>query len=493
MGAMAQVRAVPSRLFLRVSRRQRLPTAPELLRSPVAGLAVGWAVASVLARPDLYPMAFLAAVAVPLAVAAWRHPVGSLVAMVVALPFLQLVQSWLWTEGILDATTASRFTYVKEVVLGVVLVRAAQHRPAPLPTLDRVAVAFAALTLLYLALPLGPHLEARYVSARATAGFAVVLLAARWLPSTGRLRAGAAPLLLPGAVVMAVLGIWNRWGPEGWTGWVNDVGVLRFRVQVLEATTYGAVERVTDGVGSRIRSGALFFSPNDLGYFMLVAVAIVIARMVQRRSRPWEPAAMVVCMLALYYSGSRSAMGLVALAGIAAATLANRLERRAGAVALTAGVILFLVAGLGAGSLLASGVDSDNESTSQHIDALGEGIVRIATHPLGSGLGTASSNAIRFDVEGRLENSENFYVLVGAQMGVLGAALAVGLVVLILRALAARARAGDGPAVPAAAALAAVAAGGLVLDTLSAIDVSWALGLLAGLALALAPPRDAEA
>src|SRR5205823_3523280 len=214
---------------------------------------------------------------------------------------------------------------------------------------------------------------------RADVASLIVLLSAWWLPSTAQQRHRAERAILLVGVVLALFGVWNYFGPRGWTNWADGVGLVDFRVNVLKAATFQPVERV----------------------------------------------AVVACLV------------LTALASFG-----------------------------NAGGQLRSGVDPNDPRTSAHITALGRSAGRVLTHPLGSGLGSASAIAIRFNVKNRFENTENFYLLFGIEVGLVGTLLFVAFVVSVSR-LVWRRSAFDtrGPLVGAAAGIAAIAVGGIVLDT----------------------------
>ncbi len=456
---------------------------PALLDTPWPFLAIGAGVALVAGRPALFPLLLIATLALGCAAAALRWPLGALCGVVVAQPFVQLVQAWLWTNAYVTETVAVRMGFAKEIVLAVAVIQIWRHRPRPLRTLDRIAVAFVGLFVLYALFPIGPELRIRYIAGRADVGFVLVFLVARWSPVSETIQRRFEAWLIAAASVIAALGIWNRLGPEGWEDWVDSTGVLDFRREVLDAQTLGAVERVAFGDGTVIRAGSLFFTANDLGYYLLVVIAIIGGRMLRRAARPWEPLVGVLCAVCIFYTFSRSAMVLVGLVGLVLAVSSGRLVRGAGAAAVTAVILVLLVGVLGVGSQIASGADRDDERTSSHVEALGDGVERIVKRPFGSGLGTASATAIRFDIED-LVQPENFYLKIGVEAGLLATALSVAFVLTAYRTLGRR-TADDPRAVGPLAALAAVATGALVLETFSELAGSWTLWLLVGMALSV--------
>jgi hypothetical protein len=158
-------------------------------------------------------------------------------------------------------------------------------------------------------------------------------------------------------------------------------------------------------------------------------------------------------------------------------------------VLLVGGIAFALLIGvLGAGDQLASGVDTEDARTSSHLDALTAGVERVVARPLGSGLGTSSGTAIRFDVDTGLQ-TENFYLRTGVEMGLLGTVASATFVVWVLVLLWRRAKDDPDGVVGPLAGLAAVAAGAMVLETFSELALGWTVWLLVGLAL---PARALE-
>lgn len=464
--------------------RARLP-APDitsLLRSPLVHAAVGVAVAVAVTNPSSLALVIVGVAALGCLAVAARFPLGSVVMVVVLLPFVQLLQSWLWTHDVVPVASAVRLGYLKDLVVAVAFARAWVVRPRPLGRLDRLALATLGLVAFFIVLPFGPSIGIRYVAGRSDAGFIVVFLTARWLPTNEKLRRTAEVAVIVSAAVIAALGVWNRLRPESWSRWVDSTGILEFRRTVLNAPTLGAVERVQFGAGTVIRAGSLFFTPNDLGYFMLVMIALIAGRMAIGLSRRWEPVVASLCALCLFFTFSRSAMALVAVVGLIVAVASGRLNRGMGAMVLTVVVIVVLVAGLGAGDEIASGVNVNDQRTSGHLTALSDAAQRIAGQPLGTGLGTSSATAIRFDVANSVQ-TEDFYLRFGVEVGVLGLVLMVAFVLMTLRLLWHRARLSGGPAIGAMAALSSVAIGALVLETFSELATAWTLWLFVGLAL----------
>jgi O-antigen ligase len=310
----------------------------------------------------------------------------------------------------------------------------------------------------------------------------MVFLAVRWIAVPEWMRLRAEQLFMVSGALVATLGIWNRLGPAGWSDWVDSVGLIQFRRAVLGVVSHAAVERVAYGDGHVIRAGSVFLTANDMAYYLLAVIAIAGARMVRRGVRPFEAAVVLVSTLAIFYSFSRSAMALVGLVGVIVAVASGRLSRQAGSLSLAAAIFVAVMTLLGAGGQIASGADAEDERTSAHLDRFAAGVERIVERPLGSGLGTSSATADRFEIEDRVQ-TENYYLRVGVELGLLGSVLVVALVVGVLRRLIAAAKR-DGPSVAGAvAAFGAAAAGALVLENFSELSMAWTVAAIVGFAL----------
>ena len=462
--------------------RLRRPEIVEILRSPFFFLALGYVIAKLMRDPQLLPLLIVSLALIPVVVIALRWPLASLITMVAIVPFTQMTQSWLWYHGWFPPDSAARLGYAKELVVVVALWRGWQQRPRPLPRLDRLAIAVLGIVAVYTIVPIGPNsLSIRYVAARGNAGFVAVFLAARWLVGDERLRRKAELLIPAVAAVVAALGIWNRLGPDSWSGWVDSTGIIHFRNDVMNAPTLGAVEKVPFGSSEIIRAGSVLFSPNDLAYYLLVVVALLGSRMVRRVNKPWEPFVAALCTLCVFYTFSRSAMALFALAGIMLAAASGRLSRGIGVIYGTVIALVLVLVFLGGGDQLASGANASDQRTSGHIEAINSAITQIVAHPEGRGLGTTGSTSVRFNTPGF--QTENFYLHVGVEVGLLAGVAVTLFVIMVLRALWRRARSAGGLAIGALAGLAAAATGGLVLETFSELGTGWTLWLLVGLAL----------
>ncbi len=206
----------------------RWPNSPSAwLLNPVAFGGLGLALAVLLERRNILMLAVILPLGLVVLRWSWRHPVRALIALAVGILFQELVLAWLYRRGVPTSilTTAS---YWKEAVLLVAAARTwvdRARRPERADALDLLVLAVLGLVAIYLLLPLGPELRVRYVAGRADVAFLVLFLIARWSAVTERDRHLAERAILTGIAVVAALGIWNYVEPDGWTRWVDGVGL----------------------------------------------------------------------------------------------------------------------------------------------------------------------------------------------------------------------------------------------------------------------------
>ena len=441
--------------------------------------------ASLRYRPE-FSMLVLAAVATAVGIGAWRHPVVALCGVAIGMTFNTLVLGWLYRHGV-PGSTLRLAAYWKEGLLVIVCARAWRDRAKDGRHTDRVelaAVAFLVLIGIYVALPFGGDLRVRYIAARTDAAFVVLFLVARSLRATAKQRVGFERVIVASGTLLAALGLWNYFDGPGWTRWINGTGTVDYVQDVLRSSVYEPVLRTAFGSSTVTRVGSIFLDPIALAYLLLVVTAVAAGRLLRGVGGPLDAVGAVVCVLCTFLTFTRSAIALLPVLGLVLAIGSGRLTRHIG-VLLTGALGLAVVAGFfGVGGQVASGFDTNDPRTALHVEALGNGVERVVTNPVGTGLGTVAGVSDRFDVEGALPTTENFYLQIGTEVGILGAAVFVAFTVLLCQGVFRRAREEpDGVALAAAAGLVCVALGGLALHTFANIPVTWPLFVLAGLAL----------
>ena len=453
----------------------------------IAFAAVGLAAEAGVRNRAEFSLILLGIIAVTVGVLAWRHPVVAVCAVAVGMSFNTLVLGWLYKHGV-PGSTLRYAAYWKEGLLAIVCLRAWRERTQEGRRADRVelvAFGFLALIVLYLLLPFGGDLRVRYIAARTDAAFIVLFLAARSLQASRLQRLRFERVVIASGTLIAALGLWNYFDGPGWTRWIESTGTADYIREVVQtAVAYEPVLRTTFGSSTVTRVGSIFLDPIALAYLLLVTVAVVGARLLRGDGRTFDGIAAAVCVLCTCLTFTRSAIALLPVLGLVLAIGSGRLTRHIGPL-LTGAIGLAVVASFfGVGDQVASGFDSSDPRTASHIEALGNATERVIANPLGSGLGTVAGVGDRFDVEGALATTENFYLQQGTEVGVLGAAVFLVLVALLCQVVLERARSDpDGLALGAAGGLTCVALGGMALHTFANIPVTWPLFVLVGFAL----------
>jgi O-Antigen ligase len=454
---------------------------------------------------------------IPLSVVVWRRPLVALYVFIVGLALHNAAMAALYAWGV-RGSTLTAITAWKEILLAVALARvgrdAARERKLPFRfgVADALALAFAAVCIVYAVVPqsaldgLAGH-KAVALALRHD----LVPVAAYFLGRSLRIdRADIRRLawtLLGTAGAVAALGLLDVYLiPIGW--WRTN-GVVDYFHRHLGYDYHGTGENprvaglpenfVFNVGGDRPflrRLVSTFLSPLASSY--LFVVALVGAAAVMRRRRTIAIVLLAVAAAGLLWTFSRSsllavAVGLVALAAV---------QRRPRLIAAAAVVVVVAVGWahlfpkiaptgnwtkadlvyqhqIAAASPGASGsATSANESSlSEHWRSLKDGIRTVIHHPQGFGLGNVGQTASRTGTP--LKAGESNYTELGAEVGVLGAALFVAWCVALLVGLV---RAGRRD--PWAAALAGAFAAILVLavqtDVIGDPWVAYCVWLLGG-------------
>jgi hypothetical protein len=412
---------------------------------------------------------------------AWRRPDFAVIGLVIGLPFQQLILARAFAWGV-GPRVLSPARFWKEVLLTVIVARALTH-VIKLARIDRWAVAYVAITAIYVAIPFGPNeLYVRTVAAREITTYVIAFLAVRHLPlpeSTGKKLEDAVLVI---GVIMSGLAYWNHFDAASWSDWFESTKIQEYqRTLVGDHAVTPAVVYQTIAGRSVVRAGSLM-TYLTLPYYLAIPASIALVRTVSGRASRLAQFAGLVCALGILVTLTRSAIALAPLVAAVALWYGRRKGRVAIALVVASIALFPLASSINLGDLVASGFDSENESTEGHIDRLKQSNERMFREPLGSGLGTSATVAQRFGVEGGITN-ESWYFQIGTQTGFLGMFLYIAFVVVTFRALGRQARRGSARALCALCALTWISLGGVVLHTLSDLSVSFTLWLIVALAL----------
>ncbi|MEY2475433.1 MAG: hypothetical protein QOG87_748 [Actinomycetota bacterium] len=428
-----------------------------------------------------------------------RWPERSMIVLICVVPFQTVALALLYRFGAPGPLVRGLAAYRDLIVIGlaVVALRNFRRTNSRADALDRVAIAFLVLLAAYLLVPalfvrpdlwtpgLRKSFNVRLLAFRLDGGFVLLFLAARHagFPSAFSRRL-LNLMLIVGAIAAATIVFEFLWSTAWNTFAVNTVQLPRYEREVLQIFDRGLFDiRSSMSLGGRevVRPGGSFFDPLQAGFFPLVALAAGV-ELVVRRAREGAYLLLPLVSVAIILTFVRSAV-------LAAAVLIGMAMARAGrgrvrfSLVLAPGIIALLLVAVSSGFV--TRVTGSDESNSFHVSGFQQGMKGLALDPMGRGLGSAAGIGDRFAVATKL-TTESAYFQVGTEVGVIGMAMFIVMIVLLLRKLAWAARADPdnwmaGAALPLGVAL---AVGGVFLH----IWLGLALGLsfwgAAGLALA---------
>ncbi len=428
-----------------------------------------------------------------------------LVVLIVGLALHNLVMASLWDAGVrgtaLDAVAAW-----KEVVLVVALGAALwAARSVPLQGwADRLAVAYAALVVVYLLLPQS------WLGGEATTRGELYALRHHLLPvaayALGRVtpldrwwwrRVGLAIVAVAlGLTALGLLDVYlvplQWWRDSGVPGWYREQLGL---VSQCLALPENWILNTGDEDNPLRRLVGTFLSPLAAAYALVVALLLLASV----RRRPWTVAAAAVTFVGLLWTHTRAAFIALAIGLLVLAAL-RRSWRHVGLAVGSLAAALVLVAAFPtigpstsytAAELTCLRANASREpdrtqdplgtsdsSTSSHFRNLRDGIRTVVRHPWGYGLGNAGVNASRTGV--RIRAGESTYTELGVDTGLLGVAAFGAWLGALLIALRRRS-----PWLTAS--LAAVVVLGVQTDVIGIQWISVVVFALAGAALRAAP------
>jgi hypothetical protein len=476
-------------------------------------------------------LALYAALLAGLGAAVWRRPVVALYLFLAGLAAHNAVMAALYAAGV-RGTTLTAITAWKEILLAVALARVAldARRARRLPfrpgLVDALAVAFAALVVVYALIPQS--------ALDGEAGRKAVALALRHdLVPVGAyflgrsLQLGRGDLrrlgwtLLGVAAAVAGVGLVDAYAVS--IGWWRTNGVIDYFHRHLGYDYHGTGVRLEGGPTSAVyglpenfiynvggdkpflrRLVSTFLSPLASGY--LFAVALLVAAAALRR-RVLVVSLGAVTAAGLLWTFSRSSLvalaaGLVVLAAVRRRPVALAAAAVVVAVAFGWAHLFPKIAPTGNWTKvdleyqqrIATGAPTNFDATSasepslhSHWISLREGARTMVHHPQGFGLGNVGQTASRTGTP--IKAGESNYTELGVELGVLGAVLWTAWGLALLAGLV-RAGRSDPWAAGLAAAFAAVLALAVQTDVIGDPWVAYCVWGLAGALTLRARPQE---
>ena len=458
-------------------------------------------------------LALYALVLAVAAVAVWRRPLTAFFLFLAGLALHNVVMAALYGAGV-RGSTLTAITAWKEILLAVALVsvgvaaRRARRLPFAWSVVDSLAVAFAAICILYALLPqsaLGGAADRHAVALALRHDVVPVgayFLGRALLPTREDWRSLAWTLLGVAAAV-AAWGLVDAYAiPISWWRTSAVVDYFHRHLGYDYHGTGGLPENFIFNVGNNEpflrRLVSTFLSPLASGYLFVVALLVSV-----RPRRALSVALGVVVFAGLLWTFSRSS--LVALAvGLVVLGVLRRAWRP---FALACAVILVAVAWVHLFPKLAptgnwtnadlkyqaklaskgpkesfTAISSNEPSLHEHWTSLKDGVRTVVHHPQGFGLGNVGQTASRTGTP--LKAGESNYTEFGVETGLVGALLWIAwnlaLFVALVRSGAER----------GAAAFAAVLALAVQTDVIGDPWVAYCVWGLAGLALLKTRPQE---
>lgn len=389
------------------------------------------------------------------ALAATRFPRRAAIALVVALPLDLYGMAGLYQMGVpRDVLSPVRF-WPEATLLGLGLAAAAAFLRSDrrIDALDLVAVAYLILGTAYLLVPrlfLGHepgaqiNIYGRELGWRSDVMYVAVLLIGRRLP-VGRKHDRASScitrVVIGAGAVMAGLGLVEFAYPSAWNHLATAVlQVPKYQQQILNAVIPGTSS--TDTLvyakvgGHRLVRVGTFLEYQSLGFYLAICLGLCAELVARGRARRWGTPLMALLALALFLTQTRSAI----LAGAIAVALVflprpgrnpegqGRIGLAVSAV-LIAGDILFLAVGVG------SRIGGNRVSDAAHASSFSTGLHVFLHHLLGRGLATAAGGGQEVALKGLASGfvvTEDQWLQIGTQLGIIGLALYVAICILSL-------------------------------------------------------------
>jgi hypothetical protein len=430
-----------------------------------------------------------------------HRPDRALILLAGLLPFHLVFFAQLYAWGMPAELVRPMLWWKELMVAGVVAAGAlafsrSHHKP---DKLDVVGLAFVAMVGVYAAVPrlfssTAPmDSTVRSQGFRFGALFVLLLLGARHVNLPADFTRRLMRAILIATTIVGALGIFEFLFSARWNDYLVDTAQLpRYMAEILNTSVPNPTDLrmvSTVGEGDIFRVGGVFANALAMGFYLVLGFAIAVEKTIRTGVRTALLSSVTIGG-ALIFTQTRAAI----LGGIIVCMLAFRptkgraTDRRVRfAFIFAAGMVVALpvAASSGLSERTTAITSGEEESTEAHIESLEYGVRTLVEYPMGQGIGTSAGVGQRF--EGARKVSENYYLQVGNEMGIVTMGAFVGTTLLALAGLRRAARATPDESTSAFwGALCGLAVGALLLHTWIDIAVAWPVWGGAGAVLGFA-------
>jgi hypothetical protein len=438
-----------------------------------------------------------------------RRPDRSLLVLIAVLPFQNFALAQLYAWGLPIQIVRPLASWKEILGLGVVVagVRGFRASKRRLDRLDLLGLAYVAIVALYAIVPrlFAPYaptaLNERSLAFRASAGFVLLLLGARHAGVPADFPRRAMHVLLVVGGVVAAVTLYEYFFSDSWNRFVVEkIQLTRYQAQVLNTAPFDNFDiRWYSEIGSLrvVRAGSIFVNPLTAGFFLVVPFAIAVERRLRSGIRSGGSTLFLVLIGAgLLLTQTRAALVaalVVVFLAIRPAAGRSTSKRLQFTFIFIAALIIAvpITAATGLDARVASTSTSSDESGTNHVRSFWDGVHSIAQAPLGHGLGTSAGTGQRFN-DAQSTVTENGYLQVGVETGVLAMVMFCWLTIEMIRRLNRAARTVPDPGVSAIRGAAiGLAVGALFLHAWNEFAVAWMLWGLAGACIGRADQEQA--
>lgn len=366
-----------------------------------------------------------------------RKPGVLLLIYLLTLPGYILSMSILFklTESVTIIRLVQPYKEALAIILFIIggLIILLKLRLKPIHVLDILILMYFGINLLFLFVPQGPDLSSRFYGLRANSFFVILYFLGRTIPLGKNLqKAILFAIILIGALAGIVVLIEITALPKNWPVTVGMMDYLKAFFGVDPRGHYGLTWTFETSTGLR-RYAAFFSNPLELASSTLITgvAALYVMFYFPPRSigRMFGTVSFGLIGISLLLAISRASLIAFFIQIIVVSVWLRK--PRLGLFFILAGLLgvlsLYLVAKPEMIDFVWETITFQNTSSQGHLEGWKEGLQSILSFPLGLGLATSGHAGSR--IGGQI-GGENQFIIIGVELGILGVALYIAIVLL---------------------------------------------------------------